>query len=174
LGQDRFSRSALVLACGWRALDSHIPAGTVLGQGSDPHSIVLHIPIFFNGLVPFFGRWLSGLQGIVVLTNLIMVLLCLAWGILNRWAWAWWGSLVYFGLLTASSVLTLVRSSYLGLLVKMNFPPAEVEFLDGVPLQGWHLAAFVGLPLVLTVVAILVSKRSFTSVDGERVLADAV
>lgn len=144
----------------------------VLGALSVFYAIVLHIPIFFNGLVPFFGRWLSGLQGIVVLTILIMGLLCLTWGILNRWVWAWWGSLIYFCLLTASSVLTLVRTSYLDLLAKMDFPPTEVEFLDGVPLDGWHLAAFVGLPLVLTVVAVLLSKQSFVSLDEERVLAD--
>jgi hypothetical protein len=144
----------------------------VLGALSVFYAIVLHVPIFFNGLVPFFGQWLSGLQGIVVLTILIMGLLSLAWGILNRWLWAWWGSLIYFCLLTASSVLTLVRTSYLDLLAKMNLPPTEVEFLDGVPLQGWHLAAFVGLPLVLTVVAILLARQSFAALGEEHALVD--
>jgi hypothetical protein len=133
----------------------------VLGALFVFYAIVLHVPILFNGLVPFFGQWLSGLQGIVVLTILIMSLLCLTWGILNRWAWAWWGSLVYFGLLTVSTVLTLAGSSYLDLLTKMDFPAAEFEMLDGVPVSGLHLAAFVGLPLVLTLVAIVVSKRCF-------------
>ena len=133
----------------------------VLGALFVFYAIVLHVPIVFNGLVPFFGQWLSGLQGIVILTILIMSLLCLTWGTLNRWAWAWWGSLVYFGLLTVSTVLTLAGTSYLDLLTKMDFPPAEVEMLDGAPVSGLHLAAFVGLPLVLTLVAIVVTKRWF-------------
>jgi hypothetical protein len=133
----------------------------VLGALSIFYAIVLHVPIFFNGLVPFFGQWLYGLQGIVVLTIFIMSLLFLTWGILNRWAWAWWGMLFYFGLLTVSSVLTLAGSSYLDLLSKMDFPPAEVEMLDGVPISGLHLAIFVGLPLILTLVAIVLSRRCF-------------
>jgi hypothetical protein len=140
----------------------------VLGALSLFYAVVLHVPIFFNGLVPFFGQWLYGLQGIVVLTILIMSLLFLTWGILNRWAWAWWGSLTYFGLLTVSTVLTLVGSSYLGLLSKMDFPPAEVEMLDGVPVSGLHLAAFVGLPLILTLVAIVLSKRYFGASGTKR------
>ncbi len=134
------------------------------------YAIVLHAPILFNGLVPVFGLWLSGLQGIVVLAVLILSLLCLTWGILNRWAWAWWGSLIYFGLLTFSSVLTLARSSYLDILAKLHFPPAEVEILDGAPLNGLHFAAFIGLPLLLTLVAILLSRRYFGSSDAQRVV----
>jgi len=132
------------------------------------YAIVLHVPILFNGLVPVFGLWLSGLQGIVVLAVLILSLLWLTWGILNRWAWAWWSSLLYFGLLTFSSVLTLARSSYLDILSKLRFPPAEVEILDGVPLNGLHFAAFIGLPLLLTLVAILLSRRYLGLSNAER------
>jgi hypothetical protein len=88
---------------------------------------------------------------------------------LNRWAWAWWGSLIYFGLLTCSSVLTLARSSYLDILSKLHFPPAEVEILDRAPLNGLHFAAFIGLPLLLTLIAILLSRRYFGSSDTQRV-----
>ena len=76
--------------------------------------------------------------------------------------------LFYFGLLTVSSVLTLVGSSYLDLLSKMDFPLAEVEMLDGVPISGLHLAIFVGLPLILTLVAIVLSKRYFGTSGRER------
>jgi hypothetical protein len=140
----------------------------VLGALFVFYAIVLHVPIFFNGLVPFFGQWLYGLQGIFVLAILIMSLLFLTWGILNRWVWAWWVSLIYFALLTISSVLTLAGSSYLELLSKMDFPTAEVEMLDGVPVRGIHLAIFVGLPLILTLVAIVLSKRYFGASGTER------
>ena len=65
------------------------------------------------------------------------------------------------GLLACSSVLTLVLTSYPELLALMVFPPTEIELLDGLPLQGWHLAAFFGLPLLLTLVVLVMSKRHF-------------
>jgi hypothetical protein len=43
----------------------------------------------------------------------------------------------------------------------MEFAPLEMEALSGMPLQGYHLAAFFGLPLLLTAVVVLLSRRSF-------------
>jgi hypothetical protein len=85
----------------------------------------------------------------------------LAWGVFRQKTWAWWGSLSFVGLLACSSILTLTMTSYAELLALMQFPPTEMAFLDGIPLQGWHLAAFVGLPLLLSLGAILISKRHF-------------
>ena len=132
------------------------------------YAIVLHVPIFFNGIFPLFGTFLSGLQGILWLDVSILALIFLTWGTMRLRAWAWWGSLVYFCLLTFSSILTLVRSSYAEILAVINFPPREIEFLDGVPIQGTHLAVFIGVPLLLTVAVIVVSKRCFTAGGSSR------
>jgi hypothetical protein len=121
--------------------------------------VVLHVPLLFNGLFPLFGAWLSGLQGITALSVAIVGLAGLTWGVFARRTWAWWGMLVVFCLLTVSTVVTLSTTTYAGLLSLLNLPPAEMEILGGVPLQGWHLAAFFGLPLILTVVALLVARR---------------
>lgn len=88
-----------------------------------------------------FGRTTAGLS---------LCLVGLAWGIFRLKAWAWWGSLLFVGLLACSSIMTLAMTSYAKLLARMNFPPAEMEFLDGIPSQGVHLDAFFGLPLTLT------------------------
>jgi hypothetical protein len=125
------------------------------------YAITLHIPIFFNGIFPLFGTFLSGLQGIFLLDASIMVLLLLTWGTLKLRTWAWWGSLIYFGLMTFSWTFTLFKSSYADILATVKFPPRELEFLGGIPLQGSHLAAFVGVPLFLTIGAIMLSKRHF-------------
>ena len=113
-------------------------------------------------MFPLFGIWLTGLQGIVALTISIMCLVCLTWGIVRQSAWAWWGSLVFFGLLTLSAVSTLATSSWDEMLSRMNFPPTEMEILQGIPVQGLHLAVFVGIPLLATLGAIMLSKRHFT------------
>jgi len=125
------------------------------------YAIVLHMPIFFNGIFPFFGIFLFDLQGILLLDVSIALLLCLTWGTLKSRIWAWWGALIYFGLMTFSSIFTFLQSSYLDILKRMRFPPTEMEFLDGVPLQGFHLAVFFGIPLLATLGVIILSKRHF-------------
>lgn len=123
--------------------------------------IVLHIPILFNGIFPFFGVFLFDFQGIVLLDVSIMILICLIWGTLQRRGWAWWGSVIYWGLMTLSVILSFSRARYLDLLAQMRFPPTEIEFLDGLPFQGFHFALFFGIPLLLTLAVIVLSKRHF-------------
>jgi hypothetical protein len=125
------------------------------------YAVTLHIPIFFRGLFPFFGTFVSDLQGFLLLDASILLLGCLAWGTLRQRAWAWWGGLIYFGLLTFSSILTPLRFSYADLLSLLEFPATEVALLDGVPLQGFHLATFFGVPLLATLAAIILSRRHF-------------
>ena len=125
------------------------------------YAVVLHVGILFRGLFPLFGVWLSGLQGILMLDGAILCLALLSWGVLRRRAWAWWGSCFYFGLLTASSILTLSTSSYADILSVLDFPPAEMAFLEGVPLQGLHFAVLIAIPLFLTLTVVGLSKRHF-------------
>jgi hypothetical protein len=125
------------------------------------YGIVFHIPILFNGLFPLFGRFLTGLPGIEALALAILLLVLLAWGTFRQRAWAWWGSLVYWGTMTVSVIVTLVSTSYLELLSIARFPARELEFLDGIPLQGYHLALFFGLPLMATLGVIVASRRHF-------------
>ncbi len=125
------------------------------------YAVCLHVPIFFRGMFPFLGSWLSDLEGILALDLSILCLVCLLWGVLRSRAWAWWGSLIYFGLLTVSSTLTLSRSSYPDILSKLRFPPTEMEALQGLPFQGIHLAVLVGIPLLITLGVIVLSKRHF-------------
>ena len=125
------------------------------------YAIALHIPIFFNGIFPLFGVLLSDMQGILLIDVLIMCLVCLIWGTLRLRIWAWWGSLVYFGLMTFSSILTLSRSSFSDILSRMNFPEMEMEILQGLPFQGYHFAALIGIPLLITLGLVIYSKRYF-------------
>jgi hypothetical protein len=67
-----------------------------------------------------------------------------------------------------SSILTLARSSFSDILARMNFPPTEMEVLQGLPFQGVHFAAFIGVPLVVTVGVIILSKRHFRADDQGR------
>jgi hypothetical protein len=125
------------------------------------YAAVLNLLVLFNGIFPVFGRWLSGLPGMVALDLAIGCLVCLLWGTLKQRAWAWWGSLLCLGLLASSTIFTLWRSSFQEILSVLNFPPAETEFLQGLPFQGAHFAVLVGIPLVITLATIALSKRHF-------------
>jgi hypothetical protein len=127
------------------------------------YALVLHVPIFFNGIFPFFGTLLFDLEGILLVAISILLLLLLAWGTLSSRIWAWWGALAYFGLVTFSAIFTFLRSSYFDILSNMRFPPTEMEILDEVPLQGFHLTIFFGIPLLATLVVIVLSKRYFNA-----------
>jgi hypothetical protein len=140
----------------------HLPMPVlVLGCLFTFYTLVLHVPILFNGLFPLFGTWLTGLEGIVALTLSILCSAFLTWGIVRQKGWAWWGAVCFWGLLTTSLVVTLLNSTWLQLLALADFPPFEVEFLDGIPAKGWYLAAFLALPLVATLVLLLGSRRHF-------------
>jgi hypothetical protein len=123
--------------------------------------VFMHVPLFFNGLFPLFGVWSSDMLGFFALDIAIVSLVCLTWGVLRQRMWAWWGSVVYFGSLTVSAIVTLARSSFAEMLAPVQLPLAEMKMLKAVPLQGVHFVPFVGIPLLITLGVILLSKRHF-------------
>jgi hypothetical protein len=141
----------------------------VLGGLFVLYTIILHVAILLNGVVPFFGVLLSGVQGIDVLALLIVCLAGLLWGVLGRKRWAWWGALAYLLCLTVSCVVTFARVSYSEFLVTLDLPPTELEILERLPFESWHFLAFLGVPLLITVGVLLRSKHHFSS-SGRSVL----
>jgi hypothetical protein len=133
----------------------------VLGLLFSFYVVVLHVLILFNGAFPLMGAWVTELTGITLLDISIWCLVGLIWGTLRRKQWAWWGSLLYFGFMTASWIVTLVRSSWSDILAAMDFPSFEMEILQNVPLQGVHFSVLAGVPLLLTLVAIVRARRCF-------------
>ncbi len=126
-------------------------------------AVMLHLLILFNGIYPGMGRFVYGFQGIALITVSMAALFLLTWGTLRRRIWAWWGGVVLWGLFTFSTIFTFLRTDYTTLLAGLSFPPRELDILDGIPLQGWHLALLIGLPLAVTWGIILASKRDFVT-----------
>jgi hypothetical protein len=131
--------------------------------------IVLHILMLFNGIYPLFGRFVYGFQGILLLDVSVACLICLIWGTLRLQRWAWWGAVILVGSFTFSAILTLVRSDYSSILSGLAFPAREIEFLGGLPVQGYHFAILTGLPLLVTWLIAVLSKRHFKA--GRRIIA---
>ena len=121
--------------------------------------IAVPFPMMLNGVFPVFGVLLSGLQGRIALGASALPFAVLAWGTLRRRMWAWWAALVCVGALLVCSTLTLPRLSYLEILETMNL--AEVQRLQRLRFQGIHFAAFVGAPMLIIVVRIILARKHF-------------
>jgi len=121
----------------------------------------LHVLLLFGGFFPLFGTFASGLQGIVLIDAAILALALLLWGTLRLRAWAWWGSLVYFTVMSVTWIWTLARATWAEILAAMDFPPFELDILSGMPFHGAHLAALVGLPLLVTLALIARARRHY-------------
>lgn len=127
--------------------------------------VVLHMLILFNGIFPVFGIFLFGFQGILLIDMSIVCLVGLIWGTLRLRMWAWWGSVVYLSSITFSTILTLIKASYPTVLSGLEFPPGEMDFLRGLPVQGYHFAVLVGIPLLIICVVAILSKRHFRTAN---------
>jgi hypothetical protein len=123
--------------------------------------IVLHVALLFNGIFPLFGRFVYGMDGLVLLDAAILCLAALVWGVLKRQVWAWWGGLIYSVVMTVSTLWSLAATRYAELLAGLDFPARELEILDGLPFEGTHFAALAGVPLLATLVLLVRSKRHF-------------
>lgn len=123
--------------------------------------IVLHLLILFNGVFPLLHMLVFDLPGILLIDVSILILAALTWGYVRLRPRAWWGGLIYWGLLTFSTIASLSRSSLADILSGMRFAPLEMEAFGGVPLHGVHLAALAGIPLLVTLGLIAYSQRYF-------------
>jgi hypothetical protein len=124
-------------------------------------TVMMHLLILFNGIYPAFGVFLYGLPGIVMIDFTIVCLLCLTWGVLRRRSWAWWGATILWGLFTISLITTWLNTGYPQMLSGLAFPARELDMLDGIPLQGFHLAFLTGVPCFITWILAVSSKRFF-------------
>jgi len=123
--------------------------------------VIMHLLILFHGIYPLFGKFLYGLPGIVMIDMTIACLLWLTWGIVRRRMWAWWGATILWGLFTLSLIITWLSTGYMELLAGLAFPARELDMLDGIPLQGFHLAILTGVPCLITWILAASAKRFF-------------
>jgi hypothetical protein len=123
--------------------------------------VVFHLLILFNGIYPLPWGFEFSLPGVILLVLSIAWLALLTWGTWRQARWAWWGGMLWWGWFSVAVVVSLARTTWLQLLAGLNLPPYEINFLDGIPLQGWHLALFFGVPLVATWGVMLAARKHF-------------
>jgi len=123
--------------------------------------VALHVPLLFGGLFPAFGTLLGGLEGIYVIDAAVLLLGLLLWGTWRQRAWAWWGSAAYYALLAATWIVTFAQTSYAELLAWLRLAPVEMQAMSGIPLQGYEVGLFAGLPMLACLGVLVASGRHF-------------
>jgi hypothetical protein len=130
-------------------------------------AVVLHFPLLFDGFFPVFGHAVLGLPGTVLVDLSIATTVILVWGISQRYYWSWWCAVVFLGLLTASCAATFLTITPHDIVAQLPLAPLEKGALSGIPMRGYHLALFVGVIPTATLVAVVVSRRSFIGRGGD-------
>jgi hypothetical protein len=128
--------------------------------------IAMHVPLLFNGVFPFFGDFLYELQGYILLDLSILFLVGMLWGILKQKHWAWWGTLIFLVLITSSAIMSFLSVEPVEILTNLRFPSFEMEILQNVPILGYHLAILFCLPLLVTILFQIFTRKRFIMSDG--------
>ena len=129
--------------------------------------LVLHIAIFFQSIFPLFGEIIFGRQSIYLVSLCILVLGILTAGIIRLKIWAWWGSLVYLSLLSASTIISFSKHSFYEIILMMNLPSYELELISELVLfHDFHLASLLTPPLLVGLGLLFYSKRYFGKIES--------
>ena len=99
--------------------------------------------VLYHSVVPFFGCFLSGAPGAVVLVVTMIAYLIAARALYKLNVVGWWIALLGFGLWLISALLTLARADLVQMYELMNFPKAQLEVLRQIGfLQGHGMLVF--------------------------------
>jgi len=124
--------------------------------------LIMHIAIFFQAIFPLFGQIILGRQSVYLISFCILILGILTIGIIRLKIWAWWGSLVYLLTLSISSLITFSRNSFYEIILMMDLPSYEMDFLNKlVILNDFHLVGVVAVPLLVAICLLIYSKQYF-------------
>jgi hypothetical protein len=126
----------------------------------------IHLPLLFNGLFPIYNRFISGLNGYLLIDGCILIFAILAWGVFKQKKLAWYGSVIFLVFMITSSASAFLKIPPAEIFVLTNFAELEREAIKNIPLQGFHLALFFVTPLVICVILTLVSGKHFSFIKS--------
>ena len=92
-------------------------------------TLVIHGAVFARGAVPAFGEWISGREGVYILSGLFVVLVVLIWGQAEGKFWASLANLLAWGAAGASLGMTVWGQSLSDLLIAIGFGSQEMNEL---------------------------------------------
>jgi hypothetical protein len=89
--------------------------------------MMLMMPIFGHGVMPFFGMFLSGLPGTLFCIIIAAIWGCSAWLMYRLDVRGWWLVLIALVVGTASALLTYARHDPVEMYELMQYPQTQIE-----------------------------------------------
>jgi MFS family permease len=125
-------------------------------------SMMLFMPISAHGLMPFFGRFLTGLTGSFLCLLMAAVWACAAWLLYKLDVRGWWLILMAFLVVLVSTVMTYARHDMMEVYRLMGYPEAQIEQIQKTGLfTGHHMTWFMLFCMAPFLAYILFIKKYF-------------
>jgi hypothetical protein len=128
--------------------------------------LLFHISIFYQGIFPMFGKFLTGLSGITIYGFLILIMILLIYGLLNKVYISWIVSTVLFSILILSSIITIMSYKYTEIIELLKFPKLENDIFLKFPLNSTYLLIPILYILTTSLIIIIRSKKKFNKQYG--------
>jgi len=117
--------------------------------------LLFHIMIFYNGLFPLFGKFLTGHSGIFVYGFLIILMTLFIYGLFKRIHISCIISVVFFGLLLISATITILNYDFISIIELMNLPKLEHDIFVKLPLKSFYLLLPVSYILISSLIIVI-------------------
>lgn len=128
--------------------------------------LLFHILIFYQGIFPLFGKFITGLSGIAIYGFLILIMILLIYGLINKVNISLIVSIILFSILTVSTIITIISYKYTEIIELLKFPKLENDIFLKFPLKSIYLLIPVLYILTASLIIIIGSKKYFNKQYG--------
>jgi MFS family permease len=88
---------------------------------------MLPMMLVYHSVMPFFGRFLSGLPGTMLLLVMLALWCYCAWATYKLKLAGWWVLFVSFGVLMVSCLITYAQADFMDMYRLMGYPQQQIE-----------------------------------------------
>jgi len=124
--------------------------------------LILHASTLFLYIFPLFGKFIFQRESVIYVTMAVFILAILTYGFWKKYFLAFYGLILYYGLMLISVIMTFSQYSLLDVIGLLNFPSYEQNYIIPVSsFLNFNLTALFGSFLVLTLLSIIYSRKYF-------------
>jgi len=125
--------------------------------------LLLHASALFQYIFPLFGKIILHREAAPYISSAVFILAILTYGIWKRYLWAFWGILVYYGVMLLSIITTFSKYSTLDIINLLNLPSYEQSQIVPVLsiLLNFNLVSILGPFLIIILVLTVHSNKYF-------------
>lgn len=123
--------------------------------------LLFHIMIFFHGMFPLLGRFISGLNGIIIYSCLIILMGILIYGLIKKLFYTWIISVALLSFIALSAIITFLRYNYSDIIDLLDLPKPEKDIFMNLPMKSAYLLIPITCILVVSLIIIFRTKRNY-------------